>query len=150
MTPHTNPSDAFIIYIHLQTPCGLDSIPPAFIVTPAGVAELVTIILIAKLGHGRRLKVECHGMGNATKLHIVGSQKAKIWSLSPCCAALTGAISHISYLNKHNQKYLASSGIIWHHLANLHIHIHRNIRTYQDNDDSVCSATTPSGSTGRK
>ena len=35
---------------HLQTPCRLDSIPPAFIVTPAGVAELVTIILIAKLG----------------------------------------------------------------------------------------------------
>ena len=97
-------------------------------------------------------------MGNAAKLHIVGSQKAKIWSLSPCCAALTGAIP---YPNKNNQKQSETSGIIWHHLASsgkppyrsIFMHVHRNIRThirtYQDNDDSVRhSATIPSGSTG--
>ena len=97
-------------------------------------------------------------MGNAAKLHIVGSQKAKIWSLSPCCAALTGAIP---YPNKNNQKQSETSGIIWHHLASLHIdpyscmstgtsgHISGQFRTYQDNDDSVRhSATIPSGSTG--
>ena len=99
------------------TPCRPASIPAAFVVKPASVAQLKTALLEARqaqlppinhlaslrswggprayanayLRDPRFLGQWWHNLRapkSAVKLHIVYSQKANKWSLSPCCGAL--------------------------------------------------------------